>query len=697
MENEIDEDELAAILAEDDQQEEIEDIPIDEPSTSGLSFAECAEKMTPDQLIQLTYALVDTPSTTVTTATTEKPTTCKFSDKDMDDLFGSKKPNAVQASKKPISSTLSTGLTTQSTITPSVYIEPSTHIRIGTMNYTPAEIKTKLTSTKFVRLSEIEKQPSPMPAEWCTMAVLAHKSDVKQASNGSTYSIWRLTDFKVTINMFLFGDAHQSLWKTVLSSVVLIYNGDTKKSGQLSIKHERNLCILGSNPDLGQCKAKTKSGEQCKMLIDRHACEYCVTHANQIHKSGQRNNNKFNAGNMSRMNLQSTGSYVPQKFASIGSGSGGGGYGSSWSTNSSKSMVKKKNASTKDNGNELNNKEKSMLVMLGIEDDPLMCVRSEETKGLGDSIADVRELYQARQASGKTKRTVYDETKHRDEVDASTQIRSYPMAASEAPIAPESPKVDLLKSIVAKQTKDIKLSAPKQFVDLAKPASSEAINSAKQRAIDILKQRLAQKQIMPNKGQSLISADVSSPSSKRSNTDSDAVNLSPKRLKISNTNESVDAKQRFTDIMNMKSAHADLYSQLTLDEIFERYKKKEDIEEKLLQVMERDIKVVICRQCQYTAYKQSVLCKQKQHYVKICEVKQKFFECIECHKRVFTWSQYPVENCTNCHSLKGFRRTALIRERHGAKFDDEILLLRGEEEKFLNSFTSYEKLPSVID
>ena len=113
--------------------------------------------------------------------------------------------------------------------------------------------------------------------------------------------------------------------------------------------------------------------------------------------------------------------------------------------------------------------------------------------------------------------------------------------------------------------------------------------------------------------------------------------------------------------------------------------------------MERDIKVVVCRQCQYTAYKQSILCKQKGHYVKICSVKQKFFECVECQKRVFTWSQYPVENCSRCHSLKGFRRTALIRERHGAKFDDEILLLRGEEMKFLNSFASYEKLPDVID
>ncbi len=67
------------------------------------------------------------------------------------------------------------------------------------------------------------------------------------------------------------------------------------------------------------------------------------------------------------------------------------------------------------------------------------------------------------------------------------------------------------------------------------------------------------------------------------------------------------------------------------------------------------------------------------------------------HKCVFTWSQYPVDNYTNCYSLKCFRRTALIRERHGAKFEDEILLLRGEEEKFLNSFVSYEKLLNIID
>ncbi|CAF4958879.1 unnamed protein product [Rotaria sp. Silwood1] len=143
-------------------------------------------------------------------------------------------------------------------------------------------------------------------------------------------------------------------------------------------------------------------------------------------------------------------------------------------------------------------------------------------------------------------------------------------------------------------------------------------------------------------------------SPKRSNIESN-INLSSKRLKISNNNnnntDSIDQKH-FIDVLNMKSSHSDLYNQMTLNEIFERYKKKENIEEKLLQIMERDIKVIICRQCHYTSYKQSILC---------------------------------------------FRRTSLIRERHGTKIEDEILLLRGEEEKFLNSFVSYEKLPNIID
>lgn len=314
-----------------------------------------------------------------------------------------------------------------------------------------------------------------------------------------------------------------------------------------------------------------------------------------------------------------------------------------------------------------------------------------------DSISDLREVYQAKQAAGKVKRVAYDETRDRDQTTISGQIRSYPYGASISPERKEDPPPVVPSPIQLKVTANTK-NTPKNFVDLNKSASTEAINSAKQRAIDILKQRLAKKQMTPNKNQSLVSADLSSPTSKRphpeSSPDSDA---SSKRLKVSNNTTDTNNQERFNEIMNMKSSYADLYTQMSLDEIFERYKKKENIEEKLLQIMEREVKVVVCRQCHYTAYKQSVLCKQKQHFVKVSEVKQKFFECIECNKRVFTWSQYPVENCSKCHSLKGFRRTALIRERHGAKFDDEILVLRGEELKFLSGFASYEKLPNVVD
>ena len=79
MENEIDEDELAALLAEDEQEEE------EEPSTNTLSFVEQAETLTPEQLVELTCSLADEPATTA-----KKNPTYKLSDVDMGELFGSK-------------------------------------------------------------------------------------------------------------------------------------------------------------------------------------------------------------------------------------------------------------------------------------------------------------------------------------------------------------------------------------------------------------------------------------------------------------------------------------------------------------------------------------------------------------------------------------------------------------------------------
>jgi hypothetical protein len=80
MENEIDDDELAAMLAEDEQEKE------EETTTANLSFAEQAETMTTEQLIEFTCSLIDEPSS----ATTKKNSTYTFSDAAAGELFENK-------------------------------------------------------------------------------------------------------------------------------------------------------------------------------------------------------------------------------------------------------------------------------------------------------------------------------------------------------------------------------------------------------------------------------------------------------------------------------------------------------------------------------------------------------------------------------------------------------------------------------
>ena len=83
MDEEIDEDALAAMLADDEDFDQKENSK--NPSQS-LSFADQADRLTPEQLIELTCSLADAPA-----KSSEKPTTCRVSDKDMAELFGSKK------------------------------------------------------------------------------------------------------------------------------------------------------------------------------------------------------------------------------------------------------------------------------------------------------------------------------------------------------------------------------------------------------------------------------------------------------------------------------------------------------------------------------------------------------------------------------------------------------------------------------
>jgi hypothetical protein len=80
------------------------------------------------------------------------------------------------------------------------------------------------------------------------------------------------------------------------------------------------------------------------------------------------------------MNLQSTGSFLPKNFTTLRSGSDGVCSSSSCSAKSPKSTIKTTSESSKIQGNAFNNKENFMLAMSGIEDDPLIYVRTQRNK-----------------------------------------------------------------------------------------------------------------------------------------------------------------------------------------------------------------------------------------------------------------------------------------------------------------------------
>lgn len=143
------------------------------------------------------------------------------------------------------------------------------------------------------------------------------------------------------------------------------------------------------------------------------------------------------------------------------------------------------------------------------------------------------------------------------------------------------------------------------------------------------------------------------------------------------------------------------------EEYFNYLEKKENIEEKMASIKELRVNVVQCRevcliaynictcmpnstfhvfvQCNYTAESQSELCRKEQHHICRFKATKRCFQCKGCHERCFTYNApFPVESCRKC-GARTFDSTSFYRERKGPKLPTEQLLLRGEEEKFLNS------------
>jgi len=156
---------------------------------------------------------------------------------------------------------------------------------------------------------------------------------------------------------------------------------------------------------------------------------------------------------------------------------------------------------------------------------------------------------------------------------------------------------------------------------------------------------------------------------------------------------SVMSKERLDAICNAKSKNEHLVEEFA-DEIREKaldqLQRKEEMEDKMLSTKELETKAVTCAECNYTAFSQSELCRSKGHRVKVVKTTKKFFECIDCKKRLVCLDKYPKRPCSKCGGSR-FSRSGMVREKM-VKSEGEKLLIRGVEQKFINQTISSEDL-----
>lgn len=122
-----------------------------------------------------------------------------------------------------------------------------------------------------------------------------------------------------------------------------------------------------------------------------------------------------------------------------------------------------------------------------------------------------------------------------------------------------------------------------------------------------------------------------------------------------------DAKSKklklIDELLNVKSNHAkdvfDADKNPHYRAFLNRLEQEEKVHEKLCSMRNREVKVVSCSQCAYTAFSQSDFCKLKRHQIERHTVLQRFFKCKSCNRRTHTLDKIvPVASCVTCGSDK---------------------------------------------
>lgn len=540
-------------------------------------------------------------------------------------------------------------------ISKDIYSDPFFGLRIINPIVSLAELKARMIDKIPVTVSKIKYHLNSENVEkdWVIAGVLINKSLPKTSQKGTSYSIWKISDLSENINtvsLFMFSNAHKTLWKTTIGTVIGILNPNILESkdnfdlATLSIDNPQRIMILGKSKDMGKCKSKKKNGEQCNSIVNISRCEFCLYHVKKEYKKCSL-----------RAELQS--------FSNT--------------QNFSIDMLKKKTRQQQKPS--LNHMPEFHAVVamkskkLEEKDAKRLALLSGSQKN--DNLIN-KNLNNIRDENEKV--GVSEQQQLKKNFEQINKSRGWKVA-----LLSQASLNSCKNNNIEKKNLNMLSSNPhlgigsRGIIDLSEPITKKQINIAKRNAVNWVKENGKIKPKDPNKI--------------RLNKE-EKLERGKKRPREPENDEKQEIKKpnvlsdKFKEMMQTKSTHTDLIEKSyeeEKDKYFNKLEMKEKLEEKMLTTYKIPCKAVKCLVCKYISFSASDMCKDQKHPLRVIDAVKRFFKCADCGNRTVSLDRIPSHSCIKCSS-SNWIKAAMMDERK-TNVSITALSIRGDEETYIGS------------
>ncbi|KAH8411879.1 hypothetical protein KR222_001169 [Zaprionus bogoriensis] len=588
-----------------------------------------------------------------------------------------------------------------------IYTDPVFGLRMINPLISSSLLQERMEGRKAVPFSGLafHIERGDLAKDWVIAGALVSKQPVRNTKKGDPYSTWRLSDLRgevKTATVFLFKEAHKSLWKTAEGMCLAVLNPTIfeKRAGSqdvacLSIDSSQKVMILGQSKDLGTCRATKKNGDKCTALVNLTDCDYCVFHVKQEYGKMSRRSELQSATSGRGLN-ELRNKVLGKSEVFYG--------GQSFTAVPARKSVK------------LINKERDRLSKLsGYDVSPFAHAADHASKPKSLNTAAVpyaqrggpvsrlagnveasskqrcQDLERVRQLRAENERFQQQQQQQQQAAAAAATPSKTEAVAAATPTTPQSvPDKFKGRGFSFDASLTPKLSGSENFSFEVNIGARQA-QSAKLKAAALLKKKPLEK-VNPN------STRGTDTGKRRAIDDlNEKFSSGAKRQKLEEEERELARKSRIERIMAATSSHTNLVEMRereAQEDYFNKLERKEAMEEKMLSTYKMPCKAVICQRCKYTAFSAAERCKAEKHPLKVVDAQKRFFQCKDCGNRTTTVFKLPKHSCSSCKGSR-WERTAMIRERKVCT-GREALSVRGDEECFLGSVASAANLNLLV-